>query len=63
MDPSGIRFGTPALTTRGFSEDDCIDVANLMIDVLTKRTDAVIEQTHTKILNLASTHTIPSAFA
>ena len=63
MDPSGIRFGTPALTTRGFSEDDCIEVANLMIDVLTKRTDAVIEQTHTKILDLASTHTIPSAFA
>src|SRR5215831_17565797 len=23
MDPSGIRFGTPAITTRGFMEKDC----------------------------------------
>lgn len=28
--PSGLRFGTPALTTRGFMEDDFIKVANLI---------------------------------
>jgi glycine hydroxymethyltransferase len=34
MNPSGIRFGTPAITTRGFTEKECIAVANLMIDTL-----------------------------
>ena len=31
LKPSGIRFGTPALTTRGLREDDIIQVA-LFID-------------------------------
>jgi glycine hydroxymethyltransferase len=34
MDPSGIRFGTPAITTRGFGEAECTRVAELMIEVL-----------------------------
>ncbi len=34
MDPSGIRFGTPAITTRGFKEAECTRVAELMIEVL-----------------------------
>ncbi|OBJ17016.1 serine hydroxymethyltransferase, partial [Mycobacterium colombiense] len=32
---SGIRLGSPALTTRGFGADDFDQVAELMIDVLT----------------------------
>jgi glycine hydroxymethyltransferase len=31
LKPSGIRFGTPALTTRGFKENDIVQVA-LFID-------------------------------
>jgi glycine hydroxymethyltransferase len=31
LKPSGIRFGTPALTTRGFTEND-IDQVALFID-------------------------------
>ncbi len=31
---SGIRIGTPALTTRGFGHDDFDKVADLMVDVL-----------------------------
>src|SRR4029079_15172363 len=31
---SGIRLGTPALTTRGFGPDDFDRVAELMVDVL-----------------------------
>ena len=31
---SGIRLGTPALTTRGFGEDDLREVAQLLDDVL-----------------------------
>lgn len=31
---SGIRLGSPAMTTRGFKEDQAIEVANLIADVL-----------------------------
>jgi glycine hydroxymethyltransferase len=34
LDPSGIRFGTPAITTRGFKEEQCTQVAELMIACL-----------------------------
>jgi glycine hydroxymethyltransferase len=34
FNPSGIRAGTPALTTRGFDEDDCREVADLIYDVV-----------------------------
>ncbi len=39
MDPSGIRFGTPAITTRGFGEKECARVAELMVDTLKNRTN------------------------
>jgi len=35
---SGIRFGTPALTTRGFGTADFDQVAELVVDVLTSTT-------------------------
>jgi len=31
---SGLRIGTPAVTTRGYQEDDCTDLANWICDVL-----------------------------
>ncbi len=31
---SGLRIGTPAATTRGYLEQDCIDLANWVCDVL-----------------------------
>ena len=37
---SGIRIGTPAVTTRGFKEDDCIVVANLIADIIFNREKA-----------------------
>ncbi len=37
---SGVRVGTPALTSRGFGADDFDKVAELMIDVLTSTTPA-----------------------
>lgn len=39
LDPSGIRFGTPAITTRGFNEEDSARVAHLMIDALESKDD------------------------
>lgn len=37
---SGVRLGTPAVTTRGFTEADCVLTANLIADVLDNPTDA-----------------------
>lgn len=34
LDPSGIRLGTPAMTTRGFKENDCRAIAELIVGTL-----------------------------
>lgn len=39
LDPSGIRLGTPALTTRGAGEGDMRTVADLIDEALVKRGD------------------------
>ena len=36
---SGIRLGTPAVTTRGFTADDCREVARLISQTLSQPTD------------------------
>ena len=36
---SGLRIGTPAVTTRGYGEQDCIDLANWIADVLDAPSD------------------------
>ncbi len=40
---SGLRIGTPAVTTRGFLPDDCVQLAHLICDVLDKLGDEDIE--------------------
>ncbi|MFH0828754.1 MAG: serine hydroxymethyltransferase [Candidatus Kerfeldbacteria bacterium] len=39
MDPSGIRIGTPALTTRGFTENDMTRIAETIVSVLKSPND------------------------
>ena len=47
---SGIRLGTPALTTRGLKEDDIREVADIIADVIENREDsAVIEAAKAKV--------------
>ena len=42
--PSGIRAGTPALTTRGFEEDTCREVADLIARVVDAPEDAEVRE-------------------
>jgi glycine hydroxymethyltransferase len=63
LDPSGIRFGTPAITTRGFKEKECARVAELMIQVLKNKDDKKIkESVHNEIKELAKKFPIPKSF-
>ena len=63
MDPSGIRLGTPAITTRGFKEKDCAYVAELMITTLkNKDNKKVKEAIHKEIKKLAKKFPIPKKF-
>lgn len=39
---SGIRIGTPAVTSRNFSEDDCTQLANWICDVLESPNDPLV---------------------
>lgn len=39
LDPSGIRFGTPAMTTRGMKEGEATKLASLMIEALKAKDD------------------------
>jgi glycine hydroxymethyltransferase len=63
MDPSGIRFGTPAMTTRGFAESESEQVARLMVEVLTKPNDASVASAKEAVKKLALAHPIPESFA
>ncbi len=63
LDPSGIRFGTPAITTRGFKEGDCARVAELLIETLRNKDDFSKKETiKNEIRELAEAHPIPESF-
>jgi glycine hydroxymethyltransferase len=63
LDPSGIRFGTPAITTRGFKEKDCALVADLMIKVLKNKDDNKIKlAVHKEVKKLAKKFPVPKRF-
>ncbi|MFZ6801591.1 serine hydroxymethyltransferase [Undibacterium sp. Di24W] len=52
---SGIRLGSPALTTRGFKEAEAIKIGHLVADVLDKPNDAAtIERVKAEVKKLTS---------
>ncbi|ELY38430.1 serine hydroxymethyltransferase [Natronorubrum tibetense] len=53
FDPSGIRAGTPALTTRGFDENDCRQVGDLIARVIDAPEDeSVIDEVREDVQSL-----------
>lgn len=60
MVTSGIRLGTPAMTTRGFTSDDFRLVARLIDGALKNRNDAIkLAEVHHKVLELTRKHPLP----
>jgi glycine hydroxymethyltransferase len=56
---SGLRLGTPAVTTRGFDERDCSELAGLICDVLDNVNDGdAIEKARLAALALCRKHPV-----
>src|SRR3989338_354424 len=63
LDPSGIRFGTPAITTRGFKGKECKLVAELLIETLKNKDNKKMKESiHKEIKTLAKKFPIPKKF-
>ena len=63
LDPSGIRFGTPAITTRGFKEAECARVAELLIETLKNKDDEAKKKIiKAEVVALANQFPIPEQF-
>ena len=62
VDPSGIRLGTPALTTRGMGVDEMQQVATWILRVLKSPEDnQVLESTRREVAELAEQYPVPAA--
>ncbi len=60
MVASGIRIGTPAITSRGFGIAECREVARIMLDGLADiETKANVEKLRARVLELTSRFDVP----
>jgi glycine hydroxymethyltransferase len=63
MDPSGIRFGTPAMTTRGMKEGEAAKLAELMIATMRAKDDEAAKAAIKKeVVALAEAFPVPERF-
>jgi glycine hydroxymethyltransferase len=60
MDPSGIRLGTPAITTRGFTVPQCTELAHIIVKALrNKDNDEILKSLKEEIKQLCILYPIP----
>ena len=52
---SGLRIGTPAITTRGFDEQECREVARLIYRILVDK-EAAVEEVKSKVGEILARH-------
>jgi glycine hydroxymethyltransferase len=63
MDPSGIRFGTPAITTRKFMEKESARVAELMVDAMKNKADEKkLDSIREEIRTMCKKFPVPESF-
>lgn len=56
---SGIRLGTPAVTTRGFNENDCTELGNMIADLLDHPNDnATLESVKQRAIALCKRYPV-----
>jgi glycine hydroxymethyltransferase len=61
LDPSGIRVGTPALTTRGMREQEMRGIAGWIGEVLARPEDATIQKrVHSEVLDMCKQFPAPA---
>ena len=59
--PSGLRLGTPAMTTRGLVESDMDQIAEWMLAAIENRDDATkLSKIHDEVIALARKFPLPS---
>lgn len=62
-DPSGIRLGTPAVTTRGLVVEDCREVAELIVETLQNKDNSELKQKiRERVQEIAKAHRVPDSF-
>jgi glycine hydroxymethyltransferase len=62
MDPSGIRLGTPALTTRGMGTDEMTRIAAWILRALKSADDkSALDEVRGEVTDLAEQFPVPAA--
>ncbi|MGM0439113.1 MAG: serine hydroxymethyltransferase [Patescibacteria group bacterium] len=59
FNPSGIRLGTPAITTRGMGKKEMIEIAKIMDEVITEKSEKRAKKARKEIKKLAEDFPLP----